>query len=90
MTTLVATLNFHHCYNIQIVDNNSSEEVTIAPVRAINAKKVGAIAQALAQADIAATAVGSCALPEIAPLVARGIILRSQLGITCPTKHHHL
>jgi len=41
-----------------------------------------AVAAALAEATLGATAVGTRALPQVAPLVAAGIALRAQRGVT--------
>ncbi len=83
-TPLITALNTHNCYHIEIVDNTGSEEVTIAPVMAIHSNNKDEVAQALAQADVAATAVGARILPEIAPLVAAGITLRAQAANPAP------
>ena len=65
-------LNARGSYTIRLVDNDLAEELTIAPVRALRAGNVDAVAQALAEAGIAATAVGVRALPYVAPVVAAG------------------
>jgi mannitol-1-phosphate 5-dehydrogenase len=74
---LIAALNARRGYAIRLVDNDSAEEVTISPVRALHAEETEAVAQALTEASIGATAVGVRALPHIAPLVAAGIARRS-------------
>ncbi|MDH7484745.1 MAG: mannitol-1-phosphate 5-dehydrogenase [Anaerolineae bacterium] len=73
---LIDALNARRAYTIRLVDNDRAEEVTISPVRALHAGDTAAVAQALAEAEIAATAVGARALPQIAPLVAAGITRR--------------
>jgi mannitol-1-phosphate 5-dehydrogenase len=77
---LITTLNTNHRYTIQLVDNNTLQELSISPVRALFAREKEQVAHALADSDIAATAVGARILPEIAPLVAQGITLRSRSG----------
>lgn len=71
-------------YTIRLVDNDWLEEVTVAPVRALLAGDAGAVAQAVASAGIAATAVGVRALPFVAPLVAAGIAQRAAAGVAAP------
>jgi mannitol-1-phosphate 5-dehydrogenase len=77
---LIAALNARRGYTIRLVDNDWAEEVTISPVRALHAEETEAVAQALAEASIAATAVGVRALPHIAPLVATGIARQTTGG----------
>ena len=74
---LIAALNARHAYTIRLVDSEDTAEVTVAPVRALHAREMEAAAEALAGADIAATAVGVRALLHIAPLVAAGIARRA-------------
>jgi mannitol-1-phosphate 5-dehydrogenase len=78
--TLVDALNSRRAYTIQLVDNQSLQEITISPVRALRAGDAASVSRALAEASIAATAVGARILPEIAPLVAQGITWRASAG----------
>ena len=71
-------------YTIRLVDNDWREEVTVAPVRALLASDADAVAQAVASAGIAATAVGVRALPLVAPLVAAGVARRAAAGVEAP------
>ncbi len=71
-------------YPIRLVDNDWLEEVTVAPVRALLAGDVEAVAQAVATARIAATAVGVRALPHVAPVLAVGIAQRAAAGVEAP------
>ena len=77
---LIAALNERRSYTIRLVDNEQAEEVLVSPVRALHAEETEAVAQALAEARLAATAVGVRALPHIAPLVAAGIVRRTALS----------
>jgi len=77
---LLAALNARRAYTIRLVDNDWAEEVIVSPVRALHAGDTEAVAQALAAATIAATAVGVRALPHIAPLVAAGIAQKFQVS----------
>ncbi|MHB9132204.1 MAG: mannitol dehydrogenase family protein [Armatimonadota bacterium] len=72
---LVRLLNARECYRVMIVDTKN-EELMVQRVRAINGKDLNAVAEALAEADIAATSVGPNALPFLYPAMARGLQLR--------------
>jgi mannitol-1-phosphate 5-dehydrogenase len=81
---LLAALQARGSYTIRLVDNETREDVRIAPVRAIHAGDREAVAGALQTASIGATAVGVRALPQIAPLVAAGIARRAEATMTGP------
>ena len=74
---LIDNLNNNHCYHIEIVDNTTSSEITVYPVKALYSNNRESVELALSQANIAATAVGARVLPQIAPLVALGIAKRA-------------
>jgi len=71
---LVQSLQQHHTCWIEWVDG--AREI-IAPVRALHTDQRDAIAEACAQAAIAATAVGVNALTTVAPLLAEGLRQRA-------------
>ncbi|MFH1928672.1 MAG: mannitol-1-phosphate 5-dehydrogenase [Chloroflexota bacterium] len=81
---LIAALNARHSYTIRMVENDESEEVTVSHVRALHASEVAAVAQALTESEIAATAVGVRALSHIAPLIAAGVEQRRKSGVQAP------
>ena len=81
---LIAALNDQRGYTIRLVDNDWAEEVTVFPVQALHASNTESVAQALVEADLAATAVGVRALPQIAPLVAAGIARRAAGDVRTP------
>jgi len=81
---LISALNTQQAYTIRLVDTDRAEEVTISPVRALHAEDIDGVAQALTEADMAATAVGARALPHIAPLLAAGIARRAQSSVQDP------
>lgn len=81
---LIDLLNACGSYVIRLVDNDLAEELTISPVHALRAGNVDVVAQALADASIAATAVGVRALPYVAPVVAAGIARRAEAGVETP------
>lgn len=72
---LVESLNRHRFCWIEWVDGGREE---IAPVSAINAAHVDAVADAFARAQVASTAVGLNALPSLAPLIAAGLRRRAE------------
>lgn len=74
---LVAALNRDRRYHLQTVCNSGVEDFHIGPVSAVNGADGAAVAQAIAGASIAATAVGANALRFVAPNLAAGIALRA-------------
>jgi len=81
---LIDALNSRRAYTIRLVDNDSVEEVTVGPVRAVRAEETAVIAHALSETSIAATAVGVRALSQIAPLFAAGVARRRAIGVPGP------
>ncbi len=71
-------------YAIRLVDNEWLEEVTVTPVAALLAGDTDAVAQAVATARIAATAVGVRALPYVAPALAASVARRAAAGVQAP------
>jgi mannitol-1-phosphate 5-dehydrogenase len=71
---LVASLNRHRTCWIEWTDGVRE---TIAPVSAIDAQDIEAIAAAFARAEVASTAVGVNVLPQLAPLIAAGLRRRA-------------
>ncbi len=83
-TPLIERLNEQHTYPIHLVSNAGTQEVLVKPVRAIDSHRTEEVSQAVAEASIAATAVGARVLPHIAPLVAAGIRGRAAAAGTPP------
>ncbi len=81
---LLDALNRRGSYTIRLVDNEGAAEVTVGPVRGLHAGQKEEIAGVLADATIAATAVGVRALPHVAPTVAAGIARRAARSATSP------
>ena len=77
---LLEAFNRQGAYTIRLVENEWSEEVRVSPVRALHSSQAQDVAEALAGASIAATAVGARILRLIAPLAAAGISLRARRG----------
>lgn len=75
--TLVDEINHRKKYTIRIV-GDGAQDVEITNIRAVHSEKVDQVAQEVARAEIACTAVGVNVLKQVAPALARGIALRSQ------------
>jgi len=81
---LVRALATDGRYTLRLVDNECQRDLTIGPVTALLVADTDAVADALAEASIAATAVGARALPHIAPTLAKGIARRQERGVEEP------
>ena len=73
---LVDALNCRGEYPLRILLEQGSREEVIRPVRALHGGDINAVSQAIARADIMATAVGAAALPHIAGPIAAGLARR--------------
>lgn len=78
--SLVNTLNEAGEYSIYIADKGEYRRETVAPVCAVNGRNPQDAAEAIASADIMATAVGVPILPYLAAPIAAGIALRAERG----------
>jgi len=81
---LLDAFNRRGAYTIRLVTNERSAEVTVGPVRALHAADREAVAEAVARAEIGATAVGAAVLKHIAPAIAGGISRRKQASVAAP------
>ena len=81
---LIDALNAHHRYTVRLVDNDMARDVRVGPVNALHAEQKGAIAEAVARAELMATAVGARALPLVAPRIADGEQQRMAAGPQVP------
>src|SRR5205085_2780520 len=77
---VVAALNERRAYLLRLVGPDRFETLTIRPARALDGRDVEAVAEALASAAIACTAVGIGALHHVVPALAAGIARRARLG----------
>ncbi len=75
--SIVDELNRRRRYVIHIV-GEQTEDVEISGIRAIYSQNVEEVAHEVARAEVACTAVGVNVLKQVAPSLARGIMLRSQ------------
>ncbi|MFQ6058627.1 MAG: mannitol-1-phosphate 5-dehydrogenase [Anaerolineae bacterium] len=81
---LVDCLNQQGSYTLRMVDNEFSQDLTIAHVRAVDGRDEKAVAREIVAADLMATAVGVRALPQVAPVIALGIARRAAAGVESP------
>ena len=78
---LVSEINARGEYPVRVLLPDGGYKDTIAQgVRAVHSKNTGAAAEEIARADICATAVGVRAMPQLAPLLAMGLAMRSRAG----------
>jgi mannitol-1-phosphate 5-dehydrogenase len=76
---ITALLNEARFYTVVIKrEGQADERRRIGPVRAVDGRDVGAVIGELVTADLAATSVGKGALSKVLPVLARGILERSQ------------
>ncbi len=75
--SVVDEINRRKKYTIHIV-GDGEQDVEITNVRALHSERVEQVAEEVARAGIACTAVGVNVLKQVAPSLARGIALRSQ------------
>lgn len=81
---VINRLNEDHRYPVYITKNGQYEIHMIENVRGVDGRDVDAVAHAIAEADLMATAVGVNILKFIAPNIAEGIKKRFALGIRTP------
>jgi len=74
---LVRLLNERGSYPVYLADDDSPETITVTNVSAIDGNDVEAVVEAIASADIAATAVGANALKYLYENIAAGIVKRN-------------
>lgn len=82
--SLVEAIDTRGSYELRMVTNASTEQLSIGPVSALLGSQEDQVADILTKAELAATAVGARALKYIAPQVAKGIARRAELGIEAP------
>ncbi|MEA4965160.1 MAG: mannitol-1-phosphate 5-dehydrogenase [Oscillospiraceae bacterium] len=70
---IVEKLNQDRCYPVKIVTNEAQTDEMVKNVRAISGLDVEAVADAIAEADIMATAVGVNVLPKIVKALSSGL-----------------
>ena len=81
---VVDRLNADGRYPVYITKNGEYEIHPVERVRGVDGRDVQAVAEAIAEADVMATAVGVNVLKFIAPNIAAGVTRRFELGIETP------
>lgn len=75
---VIEALNSRHSYPVRIISSDSYEDIQVENVCAADGNDTAAVAQAIAEADIMATAVGVNILKFIIPNLVAGIRLRRE------------
>ena len=75
---VINTLNKEHTYPIRIIKGDSFEDIDVKNVSAVDGKDPIAVAEAIAGAEIMATAVGVNVLKFIIPNIVAGLRLRKE------------
>jgi len=81
---VIDALNERKEYPVQILENDGDSEVIVKNVCGVNGMDVDAVASAIADADVMATAVGVNILPRITGNLAKGLQLRWAQGNFTP------
>ena len=74
---IVSALNERGAYTQEIVENDLSQKREIIGVRAVDGRNKKAVADEIANCEIMAVSVGAAVLPYIAPMVADGLVKRT-------------
>lgn len=74
--TVVDTLNRDRTYPVRIITTDGHTDIDVKNVSAVDGKDAGAVARAISECDIMATAVGVNVLKFIVKNIADGIVLR--------------
>ena len=81
---VIDRLNADHQYPVYITDGDRYQEYLVTNVKGVDGRNNEAIAEAMASADVMATAVGVNILKFIAAPFAGGVKRRKEKGITAP------
>src|SRR5690606_11366086 len=73
----IDALNARGSYPIRLV-SDATDSVTVHGVNALHSGDTANVVDAIAGADVLATAVGAAILPRIAPVIAEGLVRRLQ------------
>ena len=82
--TVVEAINRQGQYTIKEIIDGQAQATTIENVSAINGKAENEVVEAIAQATLITTAVGPNVLRIIAPVIAKGVRRRAELGLETP------
>lgn len=78
---VINALNKEHTYPIRIIKGDTFEDIDVKNVSAVDGKVSEAVAEAIAEADIMATAVGVNVLKFIIPNIVAGLRLRKERNL---------
>lgn len=78
---VIHTLNREHTYPIRIIKGDTHEDIDVKNVSTVDGKDPVAVAEAIASADIMATAVGVNVLKFIIPNIVAGLRLRKERNL---------
>lgn len=81
---VIDALNERKEYPVQILENDGDSEIIVKNVCGVNGMDIDAVASAIADADVMATAVGVNILPRITGNLAKGLQLRWAKGNFTP------
>ncbi len=81
---VIDALNARGEYPVEILENDGGSEVIVKNVSGVNGMDVDAVASAIADADVMATAVGVNILPRIVGNIAKGLQARWARGNKAP------
>lgn len=82
--SVIDRLNREHGYPIYVTNGEDYTEYRVTNARGINGMDTDAVAEAIAAADVMATAVGVNVLGRIAAPIAKGVALRMAHGVAEP------
>ncbi|MBN2394677.1 MAG: hypothetical protein JXR84_28355 [Anaerolineae bacterium] len=81
---LIEALNARRAYTLRLVENDWSEDLVIPAARALYSRADETLVTALAKTSLVTTAVGVRSLPDIAPIIAAGIVRRVERDVAAP------
>jgi mannitol-1-phosphate 5-dehydrogenase len=82
---LIAALNARRGYTLRLVEGEWREELTIPVEETLHSfREPDDVVRAILSASLVTTSVGTRSLPDIAPLIAAGIVRRAECAIVAP------
>ncbi|MGC9394862.1 MAG: hypothetical protein ACP5J4_08400 [Anaerolineae bacterium] len=81
---LIDVLNARRAYTLRLVENDWSEDLVIPAARTLYSRADETLVTALAETSLVTTAVGVRSLPDIAPIIAAGIVRRAKRDVAAP------
>jgi len=82
--SVVDHMNRVGCYRIRLEQGKVLQEILVEGVRAVSGVDPEAVAAEIADAGLVITAVGAGQLPQIAPIIAQGVVARMARATTLP------